>query len=129
MVSYDDRPQNLGTGAYINMAAEDRDTRLANTDRHLLKQHAVDADHAIGMHNDSVRVRKDQTSTNTAVQRQIRSSDYAPEAVPHDGPAPQNSMHRARALRMALIRTNGSNQRLRRRPFEPSLFLPCPVRH
>ena len=70
-----DRPQHFCASAYVDMPAQRRDAAFGRSDRHLLKQQAIGADHGTGMNYDALGVGYQQAAADLRVQRNVGAGD------------------------------------------------------
>ena len=90
-----DWPENLCPGTYVNMARNFWDAAsIARSNGHLLEDQAVHADPGIGMNDDSIGMRNEQSAANMATQGNVCACHDAPEAMPQDDPFASEARYR-----------------------------------
>jgi len=121
-------PDDLGAGAYVDVAFESRYTARRLPDRDLVKQKTIRANLSIGMNHDAVRMRQEQAAAQIAIQRNIGASNQRPPAMSeHCEPAQPSGTYPSR-IEQTLIVANARQKGARWRPFESRFLLSRPVR-
>ena len=111
MIADDNAAEKFRTRAEIDMPPERRHARFGATmtERDLLENQAIRADADSRMNHDAIGMRQDQPAAESAVERDIRPADEAPESVLQDPPFFQRSGPPPR-LGEALIAADAAQQ-------------------
>ena len=76
MVANMEATEKLGSGTDVDITSDRRNPALTETERNLLENQAIRADHGIGMNYDAIRMRDHQPATYFAVEGNIGTSHY-----------------------------------------------------
>jgi hypothetical protein len=117
-IAHPDTTQHLGASADIDVTANLRRAPSSATraDRDLLEYQAVRPNDGVGVNNNPIGMRNQQSPPYRHVQGNIRSRDGRPESVRQKVPLPSNHGNWPLALGKALIAPDGSQQLAARIP-------------
>jgi hypothetical protein len=123
--------ENLRAGAYVNVARDFRQREsvaAAMAYSHLLEDQAIHANLGVGMDDNSVGVRNEQSSPDLAVKWDIRSGYNGPKAMAQDNHPSEASSDKS-GLSTPLLITPYRQQELSSRIPKLGWSLSCPVRN
>jgi hypothetical protein len=81
VVANRDRPNQLRSGADIDVTAEARHTAFCRANGHLLEKEAIGTDLGIWVDNDSIRMGDEETARDFAAEWDISARHHRPEAM------------------------------------------------
>lgn len=124
-----DGTENFRARSDVHMSAESRYAVARDSQRHLLEEHAVRSDFAIGMDHDPVGVRQQQPAAYACRDRDISSRYGGPNEMSKSRDLAAEPVIRASATCMPLIRADTRQERARGGPLKEALPFAAPIRN
>jgi hypothetical protein len=111
VVANSDWPQDLCASSDVDMAAYDRDPwSTPDTQSDLLKNETVHANSGVGVNNDSVGMRDQESPANLTIERNVCAGDDAPKTMPQDQTLTNDARNDSSPLMPILITPDAKKQ-------------------